>query len=347
MPIERYLKTTLVACLPTTVISAVSCAPSLYRCDLQMRRLRKPPAKKTMSATNINTTTIYTGTWVNWSHGRVLGSTITLSARNGAILTSFLATFVAVVGAQLWKILCFILHQGRTTREPKDGLYHQHQNVLRNSNTPGAAAWSFVKQSCHWWGRAPRSLLRCFPWALFSIFYVVVLAILSIFGSSQVVKAAGQDRLIRGSECGYWTVRSGESGQAPFEAKFLKDSQSAAAYARSCYGESVDALKCIMYAKPNIKWDGKKAECPFKDGICYRNNTYQIDTGLIDSHHDLGINTPQEERLKYRKVTTCSVLDDKDYMKSNDTDWVTWNYGPRVSEDYTFIYTKQTVKAGM
>jgi hypothetical protein len=99
-----------------------------------------------------------------------------------------------------------------------------------------------------------------------------------------------------------------------------------------------------MHAKPSIKWDGKKAECPFKDGICYRNNTYQMDTGLIDSHHDLGINTPQEERLKYRMVTTCSVLKDEGYI-SNDTDFVKWNYGPRlskapVSRDYTFIHNK-------
>lgn len=305
-----------------------------------------------------DSTSIYTGFWVNWSHGRVLGSTITLSARNSAILTSFIATFVTIVGAQLWKILCFIFHQIRASQKPKDGLYHQHQNLFRNSSTPGGAAWSFILQSWHWSGRARHVMLRSLPWALFSISYIVVFAVLSIFGSSEVTKAAGQDRLIQSSQCGYWGTngstnaegdyQTSEIGQGAFEAKVLKDSQDASAYARKCYDGSADALGCDMYATPVIRWEGKATDCPFRDNICWRNNTYQMDTGLLDSHDDLGINTPMEERLKYRRVTTCAVLVEEGYIEqSNDSALVTWNYGPSGDQNYTMSYSKYAVRSNI
>lgn len=297
---------------------------------------------------SVNGTSIYTGAWVNWSHGVLLGSTITLSARNGAILTSFIATFVTIVGAQLWKILCFIFHQSRGSQEPRDGLYHQHQNVLRNSSTPGGAAWSFMLQCWHWWGRARHPLLRSLPWFFFSLVYLIVFAVLSIFAPSEVVKAAGRDRLLQGSQCGYWVTNDSAITQNSFDTKVLIDSQSAASYARNCYGGSVDGLRCNAYAKPNITWEGKDADCPFQDGICWRNHSYQMDTGLIDSHYDLGINTPQEERLKYRRVTTCSVLRDDGYIDNkNGTELVTWNYGPSVGENFTFSYNKNSLRANI
>lgn len=295
-------------------------------------------------------TSIYTGPWVNWSHGLILGSTVTLSARNGAILTAFIATFVTVIGTQLWKILCFIFHQSRVSQAPKDGLHHQHQNVFRNSSTPGEAAWSFMLQSWHWWGRARRAWMRSLPWAFFSMSYIVTFAALSVFGSSEITKAAGQDRLIQSFQCGYWRpdAVTGAIALGSGTAKLLKDSQDASAYARNCYNGSVDALGCNTYATPRIRWEGKETDCPFKDGICYGNNTYQMDTGLIDSHHDLGINTPQKERLKYRRVTTCSVLEQKGYVENNkETKLITWNYGPSSLGNVTFAYDTVTLRANI
>jgi hypothetical protein len=304
-----------------------------------------------------NNTSIYTGAWVNWSHGLVLGSTITLSARNGAILTSFIATFITIVGAQLWRVLSFFFHQIRVSPAPKDGLYHQHQNVLRNSGAPGVAAWSFMLQGWHWSGRARRAWVRSLPWILFSTSYIVLFVVLSIFGTSEVTKAAGQDRLLQSSKCGYWEVngsrsaegdfQANESGQAAFKAKILKDSQAAAAYARNCHGDSVDALQCKAYATSQIRWEGKVADCPFKEEICLEDSSYQMDTGLLDSHRHLGINMPEKDRLKYRRVTTCSVLQSEGYVVSNnETKLLKWNYGPAVG-NYTFSYSKYALRAGI
>jgi hypothetical protein len=304
-----------------------------------------------------NSTSIYTGFWINRSQVPVLGSTITLSARDGAILISFIATFITVVGAQLWRILSFFFHQIRVSQAPKDGLYHQHQNVFRNTSAPGDAAWLFLLQAWYWSGRARHALMRTLPWVFFSTSYIVLFAVLSIFGTAIVTRAAGQDRLLQSSQCGYWkpngsTSAEGEfqasaSGQAAFKAKILKDSQAAATYDRNCHGASVDALQCKAYATSQIRWEGKEADCPFEDGICLVNNTYQMDTGLLDSHHHLGINMPEKDRLKYRRVTTCSVLQNAGYTVSdNATNSVRWYYGPAVA-DYTFFYNKDKLRAGV
>ena len=36
-----------------------------------------------------------------------------------------------------------------------------------------------------------------------------------------------------------------------------------------------------------------------------------MDTGLIDSHEDFGINAPKSERIQYRKVATCAPINRK------------------------------------
>lgn len=56
---------------------------------------------------------IYTGTWINWSRGTFLGATITLSQRNGILLTNFLGIFVIIAGDACWRILTFFVHQIR------------------------------------------------------------------------------------------------------------------------------------------------------------------------------------------------------------------------------------------
>lgn len=59
---------------------------------------------------SVNGAHMYTGVWINWSNGVVLGSTLTLSSRDGGLLTAFLAIFISAAGAALWRILSYILH---------------------------------------------------------------------------------------------------------------------------------------------------------------------------------------------------------------------------------------------
>lgn len=94
---------------------------------------------------------VYLGFWINWSHGRVRGATITLSRNNGSLLIAFLALFVAASGKSFWRLLCFALHQATSApATPQDGFYHQRQAILRNSETAMQGGWEIFNSMIAW-----------------------------------------------------------------------------------------------------------------------------------------------------------------------------------------------------
>lgn len=73
---------------------------------------------------------VYVGAWTNWSRGRVLGATLTLSRRDADLLIAFTAFFVAFVATRVWRILCFAIHRFCSKKTPQNAIYHQHQVSL-------------------------------------------------------------------------------------------------------------------------------------------------------------------------------------------------------------------------
>ena len=67
---------------------------------------------------------VHTGPWINWSRGPILGSTITLSERDGDLFIAFLGIFVTAAGAACWKIMSFVMHQLRSPHDAQDGIHH-------------------------------------------------------------------------------------------------------------------------------------------------------------------------------------------------------------------------------
>jgi hypothetical protein len=269
---------------------------------------------------------IYTGLWINWSHGPILGSTLTLSARNGGLLTSFLATFITVVGGQLWRILSFCFHQLRSSRGPQDGLHHQQQNIFRNTASPGSAAWSFLLIGYAWRHKTRHPIVRSWPWAVLAVVYMSIFAVLSVF-QSQTTKAVGNERLVQPTNCGYWAVDGAQTIQSltALAQKTTNDTILAANYARACYGGSPDPLQCNVYPAQSLPYTvDQNATCPFEAGMCVYGNTaaFRMDTGLIDSHFALGINSPAGERVQTRKITSCAPLHIKNFttiLTGNET----------------------------
>ncbi|KAF2470852.1 uncharacterized protein BDR25DRAFT_224718, partial [Lindgomyces ingoldianus] len=102
---------------------------------------------------------IYTGFWINWDDGRFRGATLTLPTTQGLILVSFLTLFVQFSGACFWRVICFILHQFRSSTVPQDGLFHQQQIILRNAITAPNAFWNFAATAIRWRGQAKASVL--------------------------------------------------------------------------------------------------------------------------------------------------------------------------------------------
>lgn len=117
---------------------------------------------------------VYTGPWINWSRGLILGSTITLSERDGDLLIAFLSMFVTVAGASCWKIMSFALHQHRSPRDPRDGIHHQQQAIFRNTGSPFSAALELAKLAWYWRKHALRPFLRTLPLVALALFNFVL-----------------------------------------------------------------------------------------------------------------------------------------------------------------------------
>lgn len=83
-------------------------------------------------------------------------------------------------------------------------------------------------------------------------------------------------------------------------------------YARQCYGNNTATQLCSSYKIPALPIHmSNTTDCPFpgKEQICLPNSTtLTLDTGLLDSHDHLGINTPPSNRFAFRRVDQCIPL---------------------------------------
>ena len=294
----------------------------------------------------------YIGIWINRSHGAVTGSTITLKERDGGLLTAFLALFVSAAGAACWKILSYALHQYRARQEFLDGLHHQQQAVFRNSDSPARASWQMIKLTWYWRSHATNYIARTAPLAGLALLSLMLFGVAGIF-SSEVTKAPGNEILIRSQNCGYPNLTDPNplSGQAAFLTMDLNDTLAATVYQRACYGNSEDLPQCGHLIQQQLPWTSDdNAPCPFSPKMCSSGDrtAYKMDSGLIDSHDDLGINAPRKGRVQYRKVTSCSPIQTKDYEKKiNETDikspifgdtLIQYFYGDTATANYSYQY---------
>ncbi|KAK1984897.1 hypothetical protein LZ30DRAFT_710191 [Colletotrichum cereale] len=287
---------------------------------------------------------IYTGVWTDWSLGRVSGATITLSARDGALLLAFIAIFVTVIAGRLWRVITFICHQILASDGKHDGLHYQRQFILRNIPAPVAATWLFLQQAWHWRGHTKRPLLRTVPWAIFGLLYASLLGLAAIF-SSKISDSATEYRLLAATDCGIFVPRDRDA----FQQKSAYDNSLASIYARQCYGDS-SAASCSTLPVPSIRWTNESIECPFADTVCMGSSSFGMKTEMIDSHTHLGINQPRHNRVYYQRETGCSPLITQRgfsrFVNGSETKEFGWDdnvlikyfYGNLNSNNYTYVY---------
>lgn len=255
---------------------------------------------------------IYIGFWINWSQGKVFGSTVTVTTPTATFLVAFLALFVQAVGANLWDISIFVFHQSRATLQQRDAFHWQQQVIFRNSSTPAAALWDLLKVGWAWRHLSRRPYLRTLPVATLALLYIVGFILAGIL-SSQLVNTSGVEVLTNSPFCGYWGLNgtldyrnSSVLEASLFYMQLISDSSS---YARSCYNAS-SGTQCNTFANRRIDWvSSYNATCPFAQEMCIgTNEAIRMDTGRIDSHSMLGINAAEEDRVSYRRVTTCAPI---------------------------------------
>ena len=301
---------------------------------------------------------IYTGPWINYSHGVLLGATLTLKLRDAGFLLALLVIVVGLAGRAFWSSASFIIHQLRCSDVPHDALFYQQQAILKNSEGSLAAAWKFARVSYSWrkhersrWWQFWKS--RTLGFILISFLVATLFGISSIF-TAQVTKSVGSEFLIHNPNCGFWQFPLTQNVE--WQLKVLNDSTSAAAYARACYGNNeTTSPQCTSYQTSQIPWtSNKNASCPFAAGTCLMGSTaaYEMDTGPMDSHTVLGLNAHASNRVTLRKVATCAPIHTKPFAElvnftydtAGDQDqYIQYNLGPIInSTTYTYSYNVHT-----
>ena len=260
-----------------------------------------------MSSLQIDPRNVYQGFWIDWSHGRVIGSTITTTQTVGILVVALLAVIIQATGSHLWDIVVFSIHANRVQRGDNDGMYYQQQVLLRNNNGPGSILLDFTRISAAWrhLNRRPyyRNIYILFLAAFIGSGFIVA-GILSSF----VVSGLSIDILARSSLCGTFNPpdRSTERHYA------LNMYASTLAYSRSCYTTiEPSEAQCSVFATKSLPFNViYNVSCPFENHMCKQtaNGPISLDTGLLDSHEIFGLNARLVDRVTIRKKTTCSPI---------------------------------------
>ena len=281
---------------------------------------------------------IYEGCWINWTKGSIFGSTLTLSATKSTLLTNILALFVTMAGGQFWTVLRFTLHQIRACSrisDPQANLsFNREQIVLRNTTSAITTIqllltlrWTSRKKICD----PPPNSTPVIALAIFSAAFFLVAG-----AFSNTLINAGPQVLSRSPFCGFWnqtylniTNHSGPNTASVEDlmlwdeamARLDHDVELSLQYAQSCYFEqSTGSSNCDTFQSSAQNYTVLHNEtCPFAARLCRPEvGTLTLDTGLLSTHTDLGINTAEADRLLYRRVSKCTILNDKKEM----TGWI-------------------------
>lgn len=274
------------------------------------------------------------GTWTNWSRGRIMGATLTVSRTNGNYLLSFTAFFISLVSVRFWRILCFVLHSRLATPAPRDALHHQRQALLRNANSATSSSWALVRLAWAWRGTAGRRLLaRTLPLILTAALCAAAFTVAGGF-SSQISTGIGNEVLVDGARCAITYTQGFNSSASNLMTLYVADQQlTANNYAQQCYNANATdyTFDCASFVTPALPSTvDYNAPCPFAPEIC-RSNTSNIrlDTGYLDTTRHLGVNAPGSERILFRSIFQCAPL-----VTENHTEHVTTPDGANYTRHY-------------
>lgn len=278
---------------------------------------------------------VATGFWYDQSLSGWSSSMITLEVMTGALLISALAVFITLVGGRFWAIVAFIVHQCRTTEDPRDGLFHQHQLVYRNGDSHLSVAMYLVRISWAWKRRARLNLLRTAAFLLPPLVCFAGFAVASLFSTKVTTPSYYANRVpVAPKNCGYLNWNAPENRNAfgnltdtgaHVYARWIGDKMSTAKnYARACYTQGIaESIACSQLPVQQLTYTADDAApCPFTEGRCIQgaNRAYRLTTPWFHSHEHFGINAAADQRVALRRVATCSVL--------NITDLTTVVNGP-------------------
>lgn len=294
---------------------------------------------------------VYEGLWTNWDHGRVLGARLTLSSLKATVLIAFIAVFVARCGDQLWVIVGFVLHRRLAAKgngDPKT-LF-----ILRNCSSLETVLRCFesiLRQNSVDYNQninpRRRSLVGL------SILAILIAGFLSIGGIvaaalSSDVTHVDDHLLIHSPNCGlyYLTNLSSIYPLGPGQAERQLSARRATEYVQTCYNNTKSSNNlCQRFVQQQITSEiERNVSCPFAIGMCLGGDAgaFEITSGLINSHIDLGLNAPPHNRVLYGRKTICAPLVTEGYTslvpgQFEGEQFALYHYGSITRDDWTYV----------
>ncbi|KAK0650719.1 hypothetical protein DIS24_g6616 [Lasiodiplodia hormozganensis] len=305
-----------------------------------------------------STYSVHIGAWTNWSHGPILGAKLTLDRQSGGLLIAALALFIVWVGTSFWRICCFTFHQVYSSDTAKDGLYHQRQAILRNSGSAWRGLTNLLQAGWAWRRNPKLSVCHTLPMVICAALCACAFVFASIF-SSMIATSFGDEVLISSPDCGYTNAQLDNPNtlaSQTFEPYLRQNALSYAQYAQQCYHTNASTVvDCSQFVKKNLLGTSKTdATCAFGGRICQDDSSnLDLDTGLLDSNEDFGLNAPPEETFQYRRRIQCAPLKTEGYQKQvrmpSNRKYMRYYYGKRTSgpardENYTYEYYNDALK---
>ena len=279
---------------------------------------------------NVGRKTVYEGLWINWTDGPIHGSTLTLNTRDGAFLIAFLALYVTLTGTHLWQLMCWITFHFRSTGGHPAAQDDPLQTLLRNSDSSSAAASDFGFAAWRW--RRTRSQeLRRSVIALHALAVVTMVSFLVAGIFSSKVTNTRSDVLLRSANCGFWTKLKdpGDYGQdivrvSRWEGQTSVNWADSSLLTQYCSKRAQSgASACMPPGRDFVQTTTSlHDECPFSAIPC-TSQTLVLDSGLVGSSEHLGINTPDRDKIAFRKHLTCATINATSFTRKYDQNNVT------------------------
>lgn len=176
----------------------------------------------------------------------------------------------------------------------------------------------------------PSSSRRLLPFLAFSLLLSIGFGAADVF-SARISSAMGNEVLLTGNRSALVDFEyNNVSDQDIASIYFAYSSQIARTsfeYADRCFGSNLVSKSgsipdsCSTFVKASFPINVTlTTSCPFEDKICRSTSQKNIsnmilDTGILDSHNDFGMNSSPEERISIRQVFHCAPLALDGYTK--------------------------------
>lgn len=164
------------------------------------------------------------------------------------------------------------------------------------------------------WSRnksARRPIRRLAPVAILGSLILGSFTVAGIF-SSHVSTDNANEVLLTGNDCGVIDLAQNDMNVFGQEINPYMTQQTKASlnYVLQCYSNETSSTTCQPYVKRRLDLNvNQNASCPFEADICKTpDQNLILDSGYINSHNDLGINAPSDDRFLLRSIHHCAPL---------------------------------------